>query len=68
MKDGFRKFGWRHFRLSQRDLNLAASGLRLRLDPRLVATKEDEQAALGARMLDRDPHERLDELGEDDLA
>ncbi len=68
MEHGFGKLGGCHGRLSQRDLNPAATGRRLRLDPRLVAAEQDEQAARGARMLDRNPHERLDELGEHDLA
>src|SRR6195256_2885979 len=47
---------------------MAAAGLRFRRDPWLVSGEQDEQASLGAGMLDRDPQERLDELTEDDLA
>src|SRR5260221_7557716 len=68
MELGFGKSGGRHCRLSLRDLYPAAAGRRLRLDPQLVAAEKDQQAPLGPRMLDRDPHERLDELAEFDLA
>src|SRR5258708_14913968 len=47
---------------------MAGAGRRFRRDPWLVARKQDEQATLGAGMLDRDPQQRLDELTEDDLA
>src|SRR5882757_5645656 len=66
MQYGFGKLS-RHGRLTQRDLNLAAAGRRFRRDPWLVVREQDEQAALGAGMLDRDPQQRLDELTEDDL-
>src|SRR5258706_15122895 len=36
--------------------------------PWFVALEQDEQATLGAGMLDRDPQQRLDELAEFDLA
>src|SRR5882672_12671211 len=52
----------------QPDLNLAAAGRRFRRDPWLLAGKQDEQAALGPGMLDRDPQQRLDKLAEFDLA
>src|SRR3984893_9522398 len=64
----FGKLGARHGCVSQRDLDRAAAARRLRLDPRLVVADDDEQAPLGSRMLDRDSHQRLDELGEIDLA
>ena len=38
------------------------------LDLRRVTPEEDEQAALGTGMLDRDSHQGLDQLAEDDLA
>src|SRR5258708_29189761 len=38
-----------------------------RLDPLFVPSRKNQEASLGARMLDCDPHERLDELAEDDL-
>jgi len=68
MQHGFRKLGRRYDRLAQRDLNLAAAGRRF--PPRSVARRpgKDEQATLGAGMLDGDPQQRLDELTEDDLA
>src|SRR4030088_3189248 len=47
---------------------MAAAGLRFGSDPWLIAREQDEQATLGAGMLDRDPQQRLDELTEDDLA
>src|SRR6202034_3886596 len=53
---------------AQCDLNLAATGCRFRRDLWRVARKQDEQAALGAGVLDRDPREPLDELVENDLA
>src|SRR4030088_1603452 len=47
---------------------MAAAGLRFGSDPWLIAREQDEQATLGAGMLDRDPQQRFDELTEDDLA
>src|SRR5437588_9521690 len=47
---------------------MTAAGRRFRRDPWLVAREQNEQATLGAGVLDRDPQERLDELTEDDLA
>src|SRR6266446_7002047 len=68
VEHGFGKLGRRYGRLAQRDLDLTAAGRRFRLDPRLVAREQDEQATLGPGMLDRDPQQRLDELAEFDLA
>ena len=50
------------------NIDQAATGRRFRRDPWLVARKQNEHATLGTGMLDRDPHEPLDELVEDDLA
>src|SRR6202048_140168 len=47
---------------------MAGAGLRFRRDPWLVAREQDEQATLGASMLDGDPQERLDEIAKDDLS
>src|ERR1700688_1623042 len=47
---------------------MTAAGRRFRRDPGLIAREQDEQATLGAGMLDRDPQQRLDELTENDLA
>jgi hypothetical protein len=68
VEHGFGKFGRRHGRPAQHDLNPATAGHRFRFDPWLVAREQDEQATLGAGMLDRDPQQCLDELIEDDLA
>src|SRR6202166_5162762 len=67
MQHGFGKLGRRRGCVAQRDLNLAKAGRRSRRDSWLVAREQDEQAALGAGMFDRDPQERLDELAEFDL-
>jgi hypothetical protein len=40
----------------------------LRFDLRLMTMKQDEQPPLGPGMLDRDSHQLLDQLGENDLA
>ena len=63
LRESRRTYGY----LSNRDLDSAVAGGGLRHDLRLVAPEKDEQATLGARMLDRDPHESLDELAEFDL-
>ena len=68
MEHGFGKLGGRHGCLSLRDLKPAAAGRRLRLDPRLVAPEKDEQTALGSDMLNRDSHELLNQLVENNLA
>src|ERR1700744_4009795 len=52
----------------QLDLNLALAGRRFGRDPWLGAWKQNEQAALGAGVFERDPQKRLDELAKDDLA
>ena len=54
-------------RLSNGNLDSALAGRRLRYVLRLVAPEKNEQATLGAGMLDRDPHQRFDELAEYDL-
>ena len=51
-----------------RDLKPAAAGRCLRLDPRLVAPEKDEQTALGSDMLNRESHELLNQLVENNLA
>ena len=45
-----------------------AGGRGFRLDPLLDASRENQQTSLGARLLDRGAHERLDQFFEDDLA
>src|ERR1700691_6422689 len=47
---------------------MAGAGLRFRRDLWLIDREQDEQATLGAGMLDGNPQQRLDELTEDDLA
>src|ERR1700722_13489671 len=68
MEQGLGECGWGNDRPAQRNIDQAATGRRLRRDLRLFAGKQDQQATLGAGMLDRDPHEPLNELVEDDLA
>ena len=54
---------------SQRDFDSGRGrSRRFRCDLRLVPSEQDEQAPLGARMLDCDPQECLDELAKFDLA
>src|ERR1700691_5458705 len=68
VEHGLDEFGGRHRLVPQRHLNLTAASRRLRGYPRLVAREKNEQASLGSRMLERDSHERLDDLAELDLA
>ena len=45
-----------------------AVGRGFRLDPRLSPARKDQQAALGARLLDRGAHERVEQFLQHDLA
>src|SRR5215470_8943606 len=53
--------------LSQRDLDRLPVGYSLRFDLRRVATKQNEQAALGAGMLERERHQGFDQALQNDL-
>src|SRR5271154_3568322 len=54
--------------LSDGDHDRLLVGCRLRLDMRRIALHEDEQAALGAGMFERDRHQGFDQPVEKDLA
>ena len=45
-----------------------AAGRGFGLHPQLGASRKNQQTSLGARLLDRGAHERLDQLFKDDLA
>ena len=65
---GFGQCGRCHRCRSERDLDRLPVKSGLRFDLLRVAPGENEQATLGAGVLDHDSHERLDELAEFDLA
>ena len=67
VEEGFGQLGRCHRFLSERDLDRLPVGPGLRFDPRRVAPEEDEQAALGAGLFERERHQGLDEPVEDDL-
>src|SRR5260370_20450315 len=54
--------------LSNGDLDPAVAGRGLRLDLRLIAPEKDEQTPLSPCVLNRDSHELLDQLRQDNLA
>jgi hypothetical protein len=64
MKRGLGKDKWSDGCLLYSDLDATTTGSSLRLDLRLVAPEKDEQAALGASMLQCDSHQHLDQSGE----
>ncbi len=57
----------RQGRSEKTDLDRVGADGGFRLDPLFVPSRKNQEASLGARMLDCDPHERLDQLAEDDL-
>ena len=68
VENGFGEISAGHFGMAKSNFDHATASLSFRLDPGLIAAKSDQRTALRSRMFDRDPHQGLDELVEDDLA
>jgi hypothetical protein len=68
MKHGLWEIEWGDGRLSNSDLGPAVARGGLCLNLRLVTPEKDEQTPLGPCVLNRDSHQLLDEIGEDNLA
>ena len=67
MKDRFRQRDRGHELVAQLHHDRVAAGRGLRRDPWLTATRQDQQAALGPRLLNGGPQDRVDQLFKDDL-
>ena len=63
-----REFRWRHDCLSEEHLDRIATGGGFRLDPLLNTSRKNQQTSLSTRVLNRCPHERVDQFLQDDLA
>ena len=68
MEDRLRQRGRGHGLVAQLHDDRVAAGRGFRRDPRLRAARKNQQAALGACLLDRGAHERVEQLLQDDLA
>ena len=68
MEDRFRQRDRGQWIVAQFHDDCIAAGLRFRRDPRLAAGRQNQHASLGARLLDRSAHERVDQFFKNDLA
>ncbi|HKN28242.1 MAG TPA: hypothetical protein VJY34_10295 [Roseiarcus sp.] len=64
----FRQRGRAHLLVAQLHNDRVAPGCRFRLYPLLDASRKNQQTSLGAGLLDRGAHERVDQLLEADCA
>src|SRR6266496_5199143 len=60
LKDQHGQFRWRHRRSEKTDPDAIATAPRFRLNLVLAAVRENQEAAVGPGMLDRNSHQRLD--------
>ena len=67
VEDGLRYLRGRCSRLSETDLDPVTGSCGFRCDSQRVTSRKDQEPSLGAGMLDRDQHERIDQFFENNL-